>query len=199
MNSVTLDAGSDQGAAGLAYIDPEDLVVSGSIYTNGANLSLDASKTLQVNTGVTLNTRKVTADAGSDSGVASAATAIGANPLTRSLGHSGDITLTAPAITVQSGAKLDASVIDQSGTSYAAGDITLNATQTNSGTTFISLAEANASIDVAGTLTGRDVTLTASIESAASFGGPSGSIQQGGAQSHPQHRAVGPGRSLGQH
>ncbi|PUE20245.1 leukotoxin LktA family filamentous adhesin [Limnohabitans sp. WS1] len=178
LNSVTLDAGSDQGPAGLAYIDPEDLVVSGSVYTNGANLSLDATKTLKVNSGVTLNTRKVTAAAGSASGVAAAATAIGNNPSTPSLGHSGNITLDAPSITVQSGATLDASVINQSGTTYTAGDITLTASKASEWVTFISMAEANASIDVAGTLTGRNVTLTASIESAASFGGTSGTIQQ---------------------
>ncbi|MGV0984367.1 MAG: leukotoxin LktA family filamentous adhesin [Limnohabitans sp.] len=178
IGGLTMDAGSDTGKAGLAYIDPADLLITGSIYTNGANLSLDATQTLRVNTGVTLNTRRVTADAASASGVSGAATAITNNPLTRSLGNSGNITLTAPSITVQSGATLDASVINQSGTTYAAGDITLTATQANSGTTFISLADANASIDVAGTLTGRNVTLSASIESAASFGGSSATIQQ---------------------
>jgi hypothetical protein len=178
IGGLTLDAGSDKGRAGLAYIDPVDLVVSGSIYTNGANLSLDATQTLKVNTGVTLNTRKVNAASGSASGVASAATAIANNPLTPSVGNSGSITLDAPSITVQSGATLDASVINQSGTTYTAGDITLTASKASEWVTFISMAEANASIDVAGTLTGRNVTLTASIESAASFGGTSGAIQQ---------------------
>jgi hypothetical protein len=178
IGGLTMDASSDSGKAGLAYIDPAELLVTGSIYTNGADLSLDATQTLRVNTGVKLNTRRVTADSASASGVSAAAPAINNNPLTRSLGNSGSITLTAPSITVQSGATLDASVINQSGTTYAAGDITLTATQANSGTTLISLADANASIDVAGTLTGRNVTLSASIESAASFGGSSATIQQ---------------------
>jgi hypothetical protein len=178
VGGLTMDAGSDSGKAGLAYIDPAELLVTGSIYTNGADLSLDATQTLRVSTGVILNTRRVTADAASASGVSGAATAITNNPLTRSLGNSGSITLTSPSITVESGATLDASVINQGGTTYTAGDITLTASQANSGSTFISLADANASIDVAGTLTGRNVTLSASIESAASFGGSSATIQQ---------------------
>lgn len=178
IGGLTLDAGSDQGQAGLAYIDPQDLTVTGSLHTNGASLSLDASKTLQVNTGVTLNTRRVNGATASSSGVSSAATALANDPLTRSVGNSGNITLTAPSITVQAGATLDASVINEGGTTYQAGDITLTATQTSTWETLISLADANASIDVAGTLTGRNVTLEASIESAASFGGTSGSIQQ---------------------
>ena len=178
VGGLTLDAGSDQGQAGLAYIDPEDLTVTDSLYTNGANLSLEASKTLQVNTGVTLNTRRVSAEAASANGVSAAATAITNNPLTPSVGNSGNIKLTAPSIKVKAGATLDASVINPSGSAYQAGDITLTANQASTWETLISLADANASIDVAGTLTGRNLTLEASIESSASFGGTSGSIQQ---------------------
>ncbi|WP_300653072.1 leukotoxin LktA family filamentous adhesin, partial [Hydrogenophaga sp.] len=178
VGGLTLDASSDQGQAGLAYIDPEDLTVTGSLYTNGASLSMDASKTLKVNAGVTLNTRRVNGTTASSSGVSSAATLITSDPLTPSVGNSGNIILTAPSITVQAGATLDASVINQGGTTHEAGDIILTATQISTQQTLVSMTDANAGIDVAGTLTGRNVTLEASIESAASFGGTSGTIQQ---------------------
>ena len=179
IGGLTLDASSDKGQAGLAYIDPEDLVVSGSLYTNGAALSLDATETLKVNTGVTLNTRRVTADGASASGVEAAATAITNDALTPSLGNSGNITLKAPSITVAAGAVLDASVVNTGGSSWNAGDIKLTATQSSNWATFISLSDANASIDVAGTLLARDITLLSSIESKAVFGGAAGSMQQG--------------------
>ncbi|WP_210546544.1 leukotoxin LktA family filamentous adhesin [Rhodoferax sp. PAMC 29310] len=179
IGGLTLDASSDKGQAGLAYIDPEDLVVSGSLYTNGAALSLDATKTLTVNTAVTLNTRHVTSDGASASGVSAAATAIANDPLTPSMGNSGNITLTAPSITVATGAVLDASVVNTGGTTFAAGDISLIAKQSSNWATFVSLSDANASITVAGTLKGRDINLLSSIESKAVFGGAAGSLQQG--------------------
>lgn len=179
IGGLTLDASSDKGQSGLAYIDPEDLVVSGSLYTNGAALSLDATKTLKVNTAVTLNTRRVTSDAASAGGVAAAATAITNNASTPSLGNSGNITLEAPSITVAAGAVLDASVVNTGGTTFAAGDISLIAKQSSNWATFVSLSDANASITVAGTLLARDIDMLASIESKAVFGGAAGSMQQG--------------------
>jgi hypothetical protein len=178
IGGLTLDASSDQGQAGLAYIDPEDLVVSGSLYTNGAALSLDATKTLKVNTDVTLNTRRVTSDGASAGGVSSAATALTDNALTPSLGSSGDITLEAPSITVAAGAVLDASVVNTGGSTWAAGDIRLLAENSSTGETLVTLSNADARIDVAGTLKGKNITMEASIESSASFGGVTGSIQQ---------------------
>jgi hypothetical protein len=132
IGALTLDAGSSLGRAGSVVIDPTDLVVSSNLYTNGADLSLEATKTLQVNTNVVLNTRKVTGSAGSSGGVPAAAAAIANDPETPSLGNSGNITLTAPSITIQSGAVLDASVTNTGGTTYTDGDITLTATGTGS-------------------------------------------------------------------
>ena len=180
LDGLTLDAGTDTGKNGLAYIDPEDIEVAGSNYTNGTDLVLEATKSLTVNTGVTLNTRKVTSDAGSAAGVTSARDAIIANPDAVSIGNSGSIKLTAPDINVQVGALLDASVVDSDDSSFAAGDITLKAEASADWITLAGFANADASIDVAGTLKGRDITLTASIESSAVYDGVSAALTEKG-------------------
>ena len=183
VGGLTMDAGSAEGVAGRAVIDPEDLSVTDSLYTNGASLDLSASKSLSVASGVVLNTRRVSSDPASSGGVSSAATLLASNAQTASIGDSGDIDLTAPSITIGSGAVLDASVVNAGGTSYRAGDIHLTAK--NTGLWYatlpgspVSISDPNASIDVAGTLKGRDLVLSASIESSATYDGTVGNVSQ---------------------
>ncbi|TXI73269.1 MAG: leukotoxin LktA family filamentous adhesin, partial [Limnohabitans sp.] len=167
MGGLTMDAGSDRGVAGLAYIDPEEVVLVGTNYlSGGTNAVYEATRSVTVSSGVKVNTRKV---------------ANGADPTNSavaSTGDSGNILIKAPSITVQSGAVLDASVVNSGGSTFKAGDVTLEATQANEGTTLVSLANADVSIDVAGTIKGGNITLAASMASSATFGGSAGTIQQ---------------------
>ncbi|MDB5937651.1 MAG: hypothetical protein JWP77_15, partial [Polaromonas sp.] len=167
LHNMTLDAGSDTGKGGLVYLDPEDATITqeaGNL-TNGADFVVEASNSITVSSGTIVNTRQVAAGDSTNDNVASS-------------GNSGNISLTAPHIAVESDSVLDASVQNRSGSTYTAGDVTLTAKHSSSGETLVTLADANASIDVAGKLKGRDITLSATIESSAQFGGISGTIQQ---------------------
>ena len=167
LNSMKFDASSDTGESGLVFLDPTVAEVIGTTLTNGTDIEYTGEgDSLTVKTGAIINTRKVAS--GADATKESVA----------STGNSGNITLTAPNITVEVESLLDASVVNQDGTFYAAGDITLTAHNTSAGQTFVSLADANASIDVAGTLKGRNITLEAIIESLAQFGGGAAGIQE---------------------
>ncbi|WP_439114113.1 leukotoxin LktA family filamentous adhesin, partial [Hydrogenophaga sp.] len=166
LSGMLFDAGSDTGAAGLVFVDPDDAVVEGLNLTGGAHFVYGGDNTLTVKSGAVINTRKVAS--GQDATNASVA----------STGNSGNIVLTAPHITVEADALLDASVVNAGGSIWAAGDIDLVAQNSSSGETLVTLSNANASIDVAGTVKGKNITMEASIESSASFGGVTGSIQQ---------------------
>ncbi len=163
LSGMRFDAGSDTGAAGLVFVDPTHAVVEGTNLTSGADFEYAGDNTLTVKSGAVINTRQVAS--GADATNASVA----------STGNSGNIVLKAPDITVEVGALLDASVV---GSIWAAGDIDLVAQRSSTGETLVTLSNANASIDVAGTLKGKNITMEASIESSASFGGLTGSIQQ---------------------
>lgn len=166
LSGMRFDAGSDTGAAGLVFVDPEDGVLEGINLTAGGDFVYGGVDSWIVKSGAVINTRQVAS--GQDATDASVA----------STGNSGNIVLKAPRITVEAGALLDASVVNAEGSTYAAGDITLTAHDASTWMTLISLADANASIDVAGTLKGRDITLDASVESAAQFGGAAAGIQE---------------------
>lgn len=171
LHNMTLDAGSDAGIGGLVYLDPEDATITQGYgvnpMTGGASFIVNASKSITVTSGTVINTRKVADGADArDTTVAST-------------GDSGKIGLTAPSITVEAGSLLDASVVNQGGTTYVAGDIALTARDTSNWVTLLGLANANASIDVAGTLKGRNVTLDSSIESSAVYDGVSAALTEG--------------------
>lgn len=166
LNSMKFDAGSDSGAAGRVFVDPAHAVIEGENLTGGGNFEYAGEDTLTVKEGALINTRNVaTGNDARDTTVASA-------------GASGDIVLAARHITVEGNSLLNASVVNQGGTSYHAGDIRLTSLNSSSGQTLVSLADANASIQVAGTLRGRDIALEASIESSAQFGGAAAGIQE---------------------
>ena len=166
LDGLVLDAGTDTGVAGQAYVDPDDVeVVSDLVVTNGTNHTIEANVSVTVAEGVTISTRQT------------GATTNGAGELI-STGNSGNLVIKAPSITVGVGAVLDASAVNAGGSSWQAGDISLLAQKSSTGETMVSLSNANATIDVAGTVKGKNITMEASIESSASFGGVTGTIQQ---------------------
>ncbi|QHE87193.1 leukotoxin LktA family filamentous adhesin [Hydrogenophaga sp. BPS33] len=165
LSSMKFNAGSDAGQAGLVFVDPAHATVEGENLTGGADFEYAGDDTLTVKTGAVINTRDVGTGDATDPGVAS-------------VGDSGDIRLAAPHITVEAGSLLDASVVNEYGSNYSAGDITLTAHNTSNGQTLVGLADADASIDVAGLLLGRNITLEASVNSSAVFGGDAGAVQQ---------------------
>jgi hypothetical protein len=167
LNSMKFDAGSDAGTAGRVFVDPAHAVIEGENLTGGGIFEYAGEETLTVKEGALINTRNVAiSDDARDTTVASA-------------GKSGDIVLAARHITVEGNSFLDASVVNQGGSDYLAGDIRLTSLNSSDGQTLVSLADADASIDVAGTFKGHNITLEAKIESSSMFGGETGTIQQG--------------------
>ncbi|MGC6512260.1 MAG: leukotoxin LktA family filamentous adhesin [Parvibaculales bacterium] len=149
-----LEATSETGADGTVLIDPENIVLSsdllrddgvadggnsggGTSWSAGA-LTLQADDTITLNANVTVSSR----DVSNPSVVANHETGA-------SIGNSGNITLEADNITLNSGAKILAHVED--GSTYAAGDVALRAHSENSSA--ISLTSA--------TLSGDAITLDA--------------------------------------
>jgi len=169
LDGMRFDAGSQSGVSGQILLDPAVANITGTTLTNGTNISYttpDGGDTVTVRSGAIINTRKV-AD-GQDA----------TNATVDSTGNSGKITITSPNIVVESGAVLDASVKNSGGTTYTAGDINFNAEQSSNWATFVALSNANTSIDVAGTLKGRDINLYAFSQSKALFGGVASSVQE---------------------
>ncbi|KRD96355.1 hypothetical protein ASE63_11720, partial [Bosea sp. Root381] len=155
LGAVDVDLSARNGKAGLLYIDPTDIVIgtggSANMITNGTNVSLEATNSIRILGDGIIDTRNFNRGNGELSV---------ANP---SLGHSGSITLVAPAITVRG--KLLAGV--SAGSGENAGDILLEASQSQ--TLIAGRANANASIIVSGTISGRDVTMQASATAIASY------------------------------
>ena len=113
---ANLFAGAAQGQAGSILIDPTAVVVGAapgdmaSIDSGGANVTIDATQSITIATNGYINTRET------GTGVADDAT----DPST---GPSGNITLSAPSVTILG--QINAFAINN-GTTYAAGTITLN-------------------------------------------------------------------------
>lgn len=152
--TATYNLSAPHGKAGSLLIDPYDLVVSGhpelsasgssddytysgSIYSNGGNVTLTADHSITIDATGVVDTR-----------VAG--------------GKSGDISITAPNITV-----LGKLLADGSLSGSSAGDITLTASQINSD--FSGKVTAATSILINGTLTGRNITATATASATSSF------------------------------
>ncbi len=166
LGAVDVDLSARNGKAGLLYIDPSDIVIgsggSANMITNGTNVVLEASSSITIAGDGIIDTRQFNRAA--NGGVLSAA-----NPST---GNSGSISLAAPNISIAG--KLLADVSPGSG--YAAGDITLTASASdarNSGK-----ASASAVIEVAGTVSGRDVKFLADASGVSSFLNPDLGIAQ---------------------
>ncbi|WID96648.1 leukotoxin LktA family filamentous adhesin [Bosea vestrisii] len=160
LGAVDVDLSARNGKAGLLYIDPTDIVIgtggSANMITNGTNVLLEATNSITILGDGIIDTRNFNRSA--NGGALSAA-----NP---SLGNSGSITLEARQINVAG--QLLAGV--SPGSLYTAGDVTLSASASdrrNSGK-----ATAEATIDVSGTITGRDVKLLADATGVSSFINP---------------------------
>ncbi|WP_299742259.1 leukotoxin LktA family filamentous adhesin [Devosia sp.] len=117
IRSIAVDLDSERGAAGTLLFDPFDLYigtlppgatgsVSGNIVLNGTNAVVQADNSITVVANGVIDTRSAT-------------------------GASGDISITAPLITIADGARLQADVTNGSGAQ--GGNITLTATRTTSG------------------------------------------------------------------
>jgi hypothetical protein len=166
LDGLILDAGTDTGRNGQAYIDPEDIEITSDVtVASGTDALYEATRSVTVASGVTISTRQ-TGELVNGAGEKI------------SIADSGNLVIKAPTITVGVGSVLDASAVNAGGSSWQAGDITLLAQASSEGQTLVTLSDANALIDVAGTLKGRNITLEASVVSDASFGGVTGSIQQ---------------------
>jgi len=130
IGGVILDLVSDSGAGGTLLIDPIDVTITArnSIISGGVNVSILADNSIIVEAGGSIDT-------------------------TLSSGTSGDITLTAPILSVAAGGVLNAAALG-GGT---AGTVNLIATKTDGGT---------AQIIVGGEIRGGDVNLLATSTAA---------------------------------
>ncbi|WP_179145253.1 leukotoxin LktA family filamentous adhesin [Rhizobium sp. RU36D] len=146
--TVNLDLGSSSGRAGTLFIDPEDLIIGGfspSIFTNGADYSALASNSITIRSGFGIDTRMLTG------GVTS--------------GNSGNVTLTAPNITIENGGYINTSVT--AGSTYQAGDVSLIAHQIDTDNNWGAAGVTDhfsSSITVNGTITARNITLSSLAE-----------------------------------
>ena len=152
--TIDLDLSARDGQAGTLLIDPEDIVFGagsgGSItymasqLSNGANLQFEASGSITIRSGYSLDTRKLDAEGYSS-------------------GNSGSVTLLAPRIAIESGGQILAGVNNRANGNWTAGDVTLRAETTR--TSIFGVANQSngveTSIDVSGTITGRTITLSA--------------------------------------
>lgn len=122
---VSFDASSPQGKAGEAFIDPDDLTISDARVSAGTNFSAQADNSITVSGSITTT-----------------------NPD----GDSGNITLTAPNITLTSTGLLDASA----SAGYTAGDVTLTASKPAN--FWFPEAASTASISIDGVIKGKNIS-----------------------------------------
>ncbi|MGE0062892.1 MAG: leukotoxin LktA family filamentous adhesin, partial [Xanthobacteraceae bacterium] len=167
-NTVTLGAirfklAAPNGTAGTVLVDPDDIVITGdgqsygtgnSLYSDGGNIILTASDSITVTATGVIDSRAYDRGQGdlSETNV--------------STGNSGNITLNAPNITVLG--KILADVIND-GTSYTAGDVTLNAIA--SVNQVAGLVETATSIDIGGNalIKGRNIALNSNATAISSY------------------------------
>ena len=135
----TFRAGATSGRAGSVLIDPVDLVITANMTTNdGTSIALLADNSITLDAGVLVSSRRI----GAATSHLNAA----------SVGHSGNISVTAPKLVLKQGSQVLAHVEQSS--IYQAGDVSLTALRTAGGAAEILLDGA--------TVTGRDVKLSAS-------------------------------------
>lgn len=158
---VKYDLGSKSGKSGTILFDPTDLVIGGtsgsaSIYSNGVNVVLDASNSITI-AGV-IDTRAYSGN--HVTGLLSAAGVV-------STGSSGSVTLTAPSITISGGGAIYADVNNSASTAYTAGDVNLTAAATD--LQAWAPSSATTGITIAGTITGANITASATSTSSVSL------------------------------
>ncbi|MFW5986117.1 MAG: leukotoxin LktA family filamentous adhesin, partial [Halanaerobiales bacterium] len=158
-------AAAEEGEAGSILIDPQNVLIASDLnrsgsssgdfdgediqYFHGADFKMEASESITVNEDVIISTRAIS---GSD------------HLNNDSSGDSGNLAMTAPQITLNTGSKLLAHAIDSDsdGNEYEAGNITLTADMPD---TYIQQdydSPSSAGIDIQGaTLKGKNITMNA--------------------------------------
>lgn len=147
LNGGTLIAGATNGARGQILLDPTDLVVNTNQNSAGADITMAADNSITVGC----------ATAGCNQGSSTVTVSSqNLNASGSSIGNSGNISLTAPQITLLDNSQLLAGANN----GKTAGDITLTANSTSL------IASATAGITVGkATISGGNVTLAATAES----------------------------------
>jgi filamentous hemagglutinin family protein len=152
--ALDVDLWAEHGRVGTLYIDPVDIIIGAgtasgdtqylvNYVTNGGHAVLDASNSITVKSGFRIDTRRIDGN-----GI--------------STGDSGNVTLTAPHISVENGGSILAGVNNQGGTTYNAGDVSLLAEQTRTdlygapGET----VRVDSSISIAGMVTGKTIRVS---------------------------------------
>lgn len=150
-NEVGLNGGTFAAAGGAGkkngkiFIDPENLIISESVMTDGADYEAIANNKLIVSQNVSIKTSK------------------------KGEGHSGHISLSAAEISLMDGVILDASVNDKNASiGYQAGDITLQAI--SEAEDFSGVAFSKVSIGKNAVLKGKNVTISAEASVENPFG-----------------------------
>ncbi|MBL8489539.1 MAG: leukotoxin LktA family filamentous adhesin, partial [Rhodocyclaceae bacterium] len=133
-----------KGKRGSVLVDPATVVVSSDFYAGGANYSILADDSITVNAGVTISTRNVGGGAGADQDTAT------------SVGDSGNLTLSASSIAMQTGSRLLAHATP----GFSGGDVTLTATRTGGEVDVLSGTASRIGLSGA-TIKGRNVSLSA--------------------------------------
>jgi len=152
LHGGVFNTAAPNGKAGAWLVDPEYVVIdaNSSVISSGINASIEAGISITVNSGATINTRKVAS--GADIGTAA------------STGDSGTVTLNAPKITMSG-------TIDAHATgNFVAGDVTLTATKTDAAFLVAGgFATASTSIDINGSINGKNILLQASSSATSSY------------------------------
>lgn len=136
------------GKHGTILIDPDELEITSDYISAGANIFLQADKSIDIAEGIILTTRHIVDP-------------YNANHLTAlSIGNSGDLTIEAPEITINSGAKL----LSFANNGYNSGDITLTASADRNSPVY---ANINALIDIGQNVVmkGNNISLNATADS----------------------------------
>ena len=109
-------ASTQKGKKGFILIDPQDLTISTNQFLNGGDYSLTADNSITISNSVIISTRQLSSGNDHANGTSS--------------GNSGDLTLSAPQITIGDGTQL----FGQATNGYTAGNILLEATSDTSAT-----------------------------------------------------------------
>jgi hypothetical protein len=158
MNGGILSAAATKGTAGTVLIDPATLTLTGNNVTSGSDVTYTADQSITVAPGAVISTRNIASSTDYLNGT--------------SAGNSGNISITAPQISVGNGA----SILAHANNGYTPGDITMTATQTDAEAT----ATATTGITIGNaTLMGGDITLASTATAQAnssSFGAVAGLV-----------------------
>ena len=144
LGTLAVDVSAANGKAGLFFIDPDNLTISGQVtladpqgYANGGNIVISANNSIELTSTAAINTQN-----------------LGQNGL--STADSGSVTITAPSITLDAGSQIQTQAVSQGGNvTYKDGSVSLLAETTG---------PLSSGLNFAGTL---NVTVAGAIKSGA--------------------------------